>query len=187
MRQQIANGDRALRRHGRPAGRDRRLRELRNHTADRVGDRELAFLDERQDGGTGDGFRLRGDSEDGVRGHPPPGFLVAPPDGPLVHRLTVAQHEGDDAGDAVVIDVSLQRAVDSGHAFGRELYLRRDGRAGCGVLRGQRGRGHADRGNDQPVDETLPSHRSLLVEPNSADSTVWHRRRGYPGATMGAS
>ena len=69
----------------------------------------------------GDGLRLRSNAEDGVGRHPPPGFLVAPPDGPLVHRLTVAQHEGDDARDPIFIDVSLQGAVDSGDAFRRQL------------------------------------------------------------------
>jgi len=119
--QQVADGNRALRWHDRPSCRDRRLRELWNHAADRVVYRELAFLDERQDGCTGDGLRLRCDAEDRVGRHLSPGFLVAPPDRTLVHRLTVAQHQSDDARDPIFIDVSLQGAVDSGDAFRRQL------------------------------------------------------------------
>jgi hypothetical protein len=156
-RQQVADRDGALCWHNRTAGSDGRLGELRNHPADGVVKRELAFLDERQDRRTGDGFRLRRDTEDGVGRHPPPGFLVAPPDSALVHGLSVAQHEGDDARDPVVIDVLLQRAVDASDAFGREPGFRRDCRAGRWVLRRalrrQHGGSYDDRCGDKPGDE----------------------------------
>jgi hypothetical protein len=53
-------------------------------------------------------------------GHAPAGFLVAPSDRALVDRMAIAEHEHDGAGDAVLVHVLLQPAVDAREALGRK-------------------------------------------------------------------
>src|SRR5262249_9070800 len=84
------------------------------------GDADFALLDQREDGGAGDRFGLRGDAEDRVRSHLAAGFLVAPAYGALVHGLSVAQNESDGAGDLALVYVFPKDGVQTLEAFGGE-------------------------------------------------------------------
>ncbi len=121
VREQVADRDGAFRGNDPDAGlvldRDGGLAEGGNEMADRIVQADLAFLEERQHGGAGDGLGLRGDAEDGVGGHLPAGFFIAPADGVLVDGLAVVQHQGDGAGDLVLIDILLEQMIDTGHAL----------------------------------------------------------------------
>ena len=89
------------------------LGERRNKIAHRFVDGELAFFHQGQHGRARERFGLRRDTEDGVRGHLAPGFLVSPTEGAFVCRLAVLEHESDDPGDAVIVDVFLQDTIDA--------------------------------------------------------------------------
>src|SRR5205823_1182575 len=75
----------------------------REESTHRVVDSDLALFDEGENRRGRDGLRLRGDAEDRVGPHAPPGLLVAPPDGALVHRLAVAEDQRDGAANPVVV------------------------------------------------------------------------------------
>ena len=91
--------------------RHRGLGEGRDEVAHRLGDADLAFFHQRQDGGAGDGLGLRRDAEDRVRGHLAAGFLVAPADGALVYRLAILQHQCDHARHLAIVHVLLQNLI----------------------------------------------------------------------------
>ena len=74
---------------------------------------DLAFFHQRENCRAGDGFGLRGDAEDGVRRHLPPGFLVAPAHSALVHGLAVAKHQSDRSGNLVLLYIILKKMVDA--------------------------------------------------------------------------
>ncbi len=87
---------------------------------------DFALLHENEDSRAGDGFRLRGDAEDGVRLHATSGLFIGPANGSLVDRGAMAEHKGDSAGDTVFLDVTIEERVDTGKARGgdRERGLR---------------------------------------------------------------
>ena len=79
--------------------------------AHRLGDPDLAFFHQRQDGGSRDGLGLRSDAEDRVRRHLAPGFLIAPAGRVLVHRLAVLQHQRDYARHLAIVHILLQNLI----------------------------------------------------------------------------
>ena len=89
------------------------LRERGNKIAHRFVDGELAFFHQGQYGSARERFGLRRDPEDGVRSHLTPCFLVGPTEGAFVCRLPVLEHESDDPGDAVIVDVFLKDTVNA--------------------------------------------------------------------------
>ena len=119
--------------------------ERRHEPADGIGEVQPSLFHERQHGHAGDGLGLRRDAEDRVHGHRAAGFLVAPAHGAFVDRLAVAQHQGDRAGQAVLVHVPLQQGVDAPQSLDGEA------RAGGGGARrrGARRRGGLLRGGER--------------------------------------
>ena len=108
--------------------RHRRFGERRDEVADVLVEVDFAVLDQHHDRRAGDRLGLRRETEDGVHGHAPAGFLVAPTYGALVHGLAVAEHQRHGSGDALLVDVLVQHAVDAGGAVG--------GKPACGGFGG---------------------------------------------------
>ena len=113
------------------AYRDGGLGERRDPAAHRIGEIDLPFLDEHQRGNAGDRLGLRRDAEDRVGGHALVRFAVRPADRLLVDDLAVAHHESHGAGDLVVVDVALQRRIDSRETIWREAVDVAGGRVAC--------------------------------------------------------
>ena len=82
--------------------------------------RQAPLFDQLHDRDAGQRLGLRRDAEDRVGSHAAAGFLVGPAERFLVHRLAVLQHQRHHAGNAVVVDVALQAAIDYGDAIGRQ-------------------------------------------------------------------
>ena len=120
MGQQVAQGDRAGRR---PQPRlSRRVeplqhvgsRQLRQDTADRLVERELALLDQLHRRDRGHRLGHRGDAKDRVLGHRRAGGKVAPPERALVNDAAVGRRQGYDAGHVAGLDGAPQHRVDIG-------------------------------------------------------------------------
>src|SRR5690606_23005030 len=80
---------------------------------DRIGERELALLDEQHRTDADDRFRLRGDPEQRVLGHPGARFAVAEADGFEKGDTAAASDECDAACDLAALDVALERRAEA--------------------------------------------------------------------------
>ena len=114
VRQQVADGDGPLRRNDVVAAAvvrfgHGRLHELREVLADRIGDQQPPLLLQQHHADAGQGLRLRRDPEYRVRGQRRARLLVAVADGLHVGNLSAAGHDRHGAGQAVVVDVRLER------------------------------------------------------------------------------
>ncbi|MGY4193136.1 hypothetical protein ACVIM9_002477 [Bradyrhizobium sp. USDA 4520] len=124
--QQMANGDRPLRRFGvvdRRRARPQHLAvsELRDEGLDRIVEPEAAFLDQQQRRAGGDQLGVGEDAEDVIGAQRNLRFLVGPSDAARVSDVAPDQNRPGDAGQEIVVDVALH-----GRARRREIIA--DGR-----------------------------------------------------------
>jgi len=80
----------------------------------------VALLIEHHDGNGGDWLAHGADAEDGVGAHGLGGFAVLHALGFEPGDLAATKDKGDSTGDALVIDIALDRFADALEAFGGE-------------------------------------------------------------------
>jgi hypothetical protein len=156
-----------------------RLREGGDELTHGLVEADLPFFDQREHGGTRDGFRLRRDAEDRVHRHPAIGFLVAPTHRLLVDRLAIAQNQGHRAGQPVFVDVALEHGVDAGQPLGRDTGWRHHRFARCGDSRGRGFLGEGRRHRPQHCEHD--EHRTTVHDTSSQSTFVLRHARLTPG------
>src|ERR1700722_16325906 len=86
----------------------------RDEMANRFVQSDLAFFDEREHRGAGDGLCLRSDAKDRRRVHASAGFLISPTDSALIHRLFFPAHKRAGSPPARVFSVALEQMINAG-------------------------------------------------------------------------
>ena len=136
VREQVGDRDRTARGHERsadfPLHGHSRLGVRGDEPADGHARRKATLLHQREDSRARERLGLRGDPEDRIDPHGTVRFFVAPPQRPFVNRLAIPKYQGNDARDAVLIDVLLQHGIQACETLPRDAVNR-----GRGWFRGR--------------------------------------------------